>query len=105
MIYFIEDVGSSPSAQNVALRDLPLRDVGQHFPFTLFYSIYVHLKHKLNLCTNGWRNFQILFVSEKLVIGVGFDCNPMVFTADETGLWYACFTKLAINLFHNISQS
>lgn len=29
----------------------------------------------------------ILFVSEKLVIGVGFDCNPMVFTADETGLW------------------
>ncbi|KAJ8509944.1 hypothetical protein OPV22_000378 [Ensete ventricosum] len=55
MIYFIEDVGSSPSAQNVALRDLPLRD--------------------------------ILFVSEKLVIGVGFDCNPMVFTADETGLW------------------
>lgn len=22
-----------------------------------------------------------------MVIGVGFDCNPMVFTADETGLW------------------
>ncbi|KAG6538519.1 hypothetical protein ZIOFF_003643 [Zingiber officinale] len=55
MIYFIEDVGSSPKAQNVALRDLPLCD--------------------------------ILFVSEKMVIGVGFDCNPMIFTSDETGLW------------------
>ncbi|XP_072995126.1 actin-related protein 2/3 complex subunit 1A-like [Typha latifolia] len=55
MIYFIDDVESSPSAQNVALRDLPLRD--------------------------------ILFLSERVVIGVGFDCNPMVFTADETGLW------------------
>jgi len=21
------------------------------------------------------------------VIGVGFDCNPMIFAADETGLW------------------
>ncbi|WOL05433.1 hypothetical protein Cni_G14162 [Canna indica] len=55
MIYFIDDVGSSPSAQSVALRDLPLRD--------------------------------ILFVSEKMVIGVGFDCNPIIFTADQTGLW------------------
>lgn len=32
---------------------------------------------------------QVLFVSEKMVIGVGFDCNPLVFAADETGIWYA----------------
>ncbi|KAK2387339.1 Actin-related protein 2/3 complex subunit 1A [Trifolium repens] len=55
MIYFVDDVGPSPLAQNVVFRDLPLRDV--------------------------------LFVSEKTVIGVGFDCNPMVFTADERGVW------------------
>ncbi|KAJ0113241.1 hypothetical protein Patl1_02648 [Pistacia atlantica] len=55
MIYFVDDVGPSPLAQNVAFRDLPLRDV--------------------------------LFVSERMVIGVGFDCNPMVFAADETGIW------------------
>ncbi|KAA8525018.1 hypothetical protein F0562_011344 [Nyssa sinensis] len=55
MIYFVDEVGPSPSAQNVAFRDLPLRDV--------------------------------LFVSERMVIGVGFDCNPMVFAADERGLW------------------
>lgn len=55
MIYFVEEVGPSPSAQSVAFRDLPLRDV--------------------------------LFVSERLVIGVGYDCNPMVFAADERGLW------------------
>ncbi|KAL5767641.1 hypothetical protein ACOSQ2_014424 [Xanthoceras sorbifolium] len=55
VIYFVDDVGPSPLAQNVAFRDLPLRDV--------------------------------LFVSEKMVIGVGFDCNPMVFAADETGIW------------------
>ncbi|XP_051152150.1 actin-related protein 2/3 complex subunit 1A-like isoform X1 [Andrographis paniculata] len=29
----------------------------------------------------------ILFVSERLVIGAGFDCNPMVFVADDIGLW------------------
>lgn len=28
MIYFVDDVGPSPLAQNVAFRDLPLRDVG-----------------------------------------------------------------------------
>ncbi|KAL0362490.1 UNVERIFIED_CONTAM: Actin-related protein 2/3 complex subunitA [Sesamum calycinum] len=55
MIYFVDDVGPSPSAQSVAFRDLPLRDV--------------------------------LFISERMVIGVGFDCNPMVFTADRRGLW------------------
>ncbi|KAL6286897.1 hypothetical protein ACE6H2_011287 [Prunus campanulata] len=55
MIYFVDDVGPSPLAQNVAFRDLPLRDV--------------------------------LFLSERLVIGVGFDCNPMVFAADERGIW------------------
>ncbi|KAH9626720.1 hypothetical protein KSS87_010659, partial [Heliosperma pusillum] len=30
---------------------------------------------------------EILFVSEKMVVGVGFDFNPMVFAADESGLW------------------
>lgn len=36
MIYFVDEVGPSPLAQNVAFRDLPLRDVGQHpFFFTL----------------------------------------------------------------------
>ncbi|KAM7500206.1 hypothetical protein LguiA_024620 [Lonicera macranthoides] len=54
-IYFVDEVGPSPSAQSVAFRDLPLRDV--------------------------------LFVSEKMVIGVGYDCNPMVFVADESGVW------------------
>lgn len=29
----------------------------------------------------------VFFASEKMVIGVGFDCNPMVFAADESGLW------------------
>lgn len=29
----------------------------------------------------------VLFVSERMVIGVGFDCNPMIFAADERGLW------------------
>lgn len=55
MMYFVDDVGPSPSAQNVAFRDLPLRDV--------------------------------LFISERMVVGVGFDCKPMVFTADERGIW------------------
>ncbi|XP_022750780.1 actin-related protein 2/3 complex subunit 1A-like isoform X2 [Durio zibethinus] len=55
MIYFVDDVGPSPLAQNVAFRNLPLRDV--------------------------------LFFSEKMVIGVGFDCTPMVFAADESGIW------------------
>ncbi|KAK7255758.1 hypothetical protein RIF29_29177 [Crotalaria pallida] len=55
MIYFVDDVGPSPLAQNVVFRDLPLRDV--------------------------------LFVSERMVIGVGYDCNPMVFAADERGIW------------------
>jgi hypothetical protein len=35
--------------------------------------------------------FQVLFVSEKTVIGVGFDCNPMVFAADERGVWCVNF--------------
>ncbi|XP_023553744.1 actin-related protein 2/3 complex subunit 1B-like isoform X1 [Cucurbita pepo subsp. pepo] len=29
----------------------------------------------------------ILFVSERMVIGTGFDCNPMAFAADERGIW------------------
>jgi actin related protein 2/3 complex, subunit 1A/1B len=36
---------------------------------------------------NDSSNSQVLFVSERMVIGVGFDCNPMIFAADETGLW------------------
>ncbi|KAG0453145.1 hypothetical protein HPP92_025809 [Vanilla planifolia] len=44
MIYFVEDICNSPLAQNIAYRNLPLRDVG-------------------------------------------FDCNPIMFTKDETGLW------------------
>ncbi|XP_057861255.1 actin-related protein 2/3 complex subunit 1A [Cryptomeria japonica] len=54
-IYFIDDVGPSAVAQEVAFRDLPLRD--------------------------------ILFLSEKMVVGVGFDCNPMLFAADSNGTW------------------
>lgn len=38
MIYFVDDVGPSPSAQSVAFRDLPLRDVGQH-PLLNMYSV------------------------------------------------------------------
>ncbi|AQK76201.1 Actin-related protein 2/3 complex subunit 1A [Zea mays] len=55
MVYVIDEVESSPVAQNLTLRDLPLRDV--------------------------------LFVSERTLVGVGFDCNPMIFAADDTGLW------------------
>lgn len=29
----------------------------------------------------------VLFVSERMVIGVGFDCSPMVFAADGSGIW------------------
>ncbi|KAI4306049.1 hypothetical protein L6164_029361 [Bauhinia variegata] len=29
----------------------------------------------------------LLFVSERMVIGVGFDCIPMVFAADDRGIW------------------
>lgn len=28
-----------------------------------------------------------MFITERMVIGVGFDCHPMVFAADETGIW------------------
>lgn len=54
-VYFVEDVLTSPCAQNVAFRHLPLRDV--------------------------------LFISERVLIGVGFDCDPMVFNKDASGLW------------------
>ncbi|KAL4581094.1 hypothetical protein LXL04_017303 [Taraxacum kok-saghyz] len=30
---------------------------------------------------------KVMFVSEKLVIGVGYDCNPMVFAVIGVGLW------------------
>jgi actin related protein 2/3 complex subunit 1A/1B len=29
----------------------------------------------------------VLFISEKMVIGVGYDSNPMVFASDDTGIW------------------
>ncbi|CAN6977106.1 unnamed protein product [Brassica oleracea var. botrytis] len=29
----------------------------------------------------------VLFISEKMVIGVGYDTNPTVFAADDTGIW------------------
>lgn len=29
----------------------------------------------------------VLFVSEKMVIGVGFNCTPLVFAADDGGIW------------------
>lgn len=40
MIYFVDDVGPSPLAQNVAFRDLPLRDVGQH-PLLLTFKLKI----------------------------------------------------------------
>lgn len=45
MIYFVDDVGPSPLAQNVAFRDLPLRDVGQHplFLNLLDYNNFLHV--------------------------------------------------------------
>lgn len=38
MIYFVDDVGPSPLAQNVMFRDLPLRDVGQHPLYLTIFS-------------------------------------------------------------------
>ena len=47
--------------------------------------------------------FQVLFVSEKMVIGVGFDCIPMVFAADERGIWYVKFQIFVfIRLWSNL---
>ncbi|KAJ7552006.1 hypothetical protein O6H91_06G038200 [Diphasiastrum complanatum] len=54
-IHFIGDVGPSPIAQTLALRDLPLRDV--------------------------------LFLSERRIVAAGFDCNPILFEADNQGTW------------------
>jgi hypothetical protein len=31
--------------------------------------------------------FQVLFLSERVVVGVGYDCNPMLFIADNRGTW------------------
>ena len=83
MIYFVDDVGPSPLAQSVAFRDLPLRDVGQH-P-RLFYIQEPGLLRVLCLeliYYLGTFCFQVLFISEKMVIGVGYDSNPMVFAAE-----------------------
>lgn len=101
MIYFVDDVGPSPLAQNVMFRDLPLRDVGQHplfltifsFPWSSLWIIYWYFLELVDHCVTC---FQVLFVSERTVIGVGFDCNPMVFAADERGVWYV---KIQIFVF------
>jgi actin related protein 2/3 complex subunit 1A/1B len=45
------------------------------------------LLHKIWRCVICLSVMWVLFVSERTVIGVGFDCNPMIFAADETGLW------------------
>lgn len=46
MIYFVDDIGPSPLAQNVAFRNLPLRDVGQRsLLLTAFVSLYFGPKH------------------------------------------------------------
>lgn len=108
MIYFVDDVGPSPLAQNVAFRDLPLRDVGQH-PFLLTFLEYIHFLHITPLTwISIWKlwnpriaNFQVLFVSERMVIGVGFDCSPMVFAADERGIWYVKNFKNVIHMWES----
>nr|VDD14285.1 unnamed protein product [Brassica rapa] len=38
----------------------------------------------------------VLFISEKMVIGVGYDSNPMVFVADDTGI--CLFLKFSSNI-------
>lgn len=51
-------------------------------------------------------NFQVLFVSERMVVGVGFDCSPMVFAADERGIWYLRNFKNTTHLvFNNMAFS
>jgi len=45
MIYFVDDVGPSPLAQNVVFRDLPLRDVGQHPPCLSIFSFPLSFLH------------------------------------------------------------
>ena len=91
MIYFVDDVGPSPLSQKVVFRDLPLRDVGQHPPCLSIFSFpmpFYIFTDFLELVDHRMTCFQVLFVSERKVIGVGFDCNPMVFAADERGIWY-----------------
>ncbi|WZZ50074.1 hypothetical protein YC2023_050181 [Brassica napus] len=44
----------------------------------------------------------VLFISEKMVIGVGYDSNPMVFAADDTGIW--CFSE-AFTKFYGQSKA
>jgi len=40
--------------------------------------------------------FQVLFISEKMVIGVGYDSNPMVFAADDTGIWCVTLRNICL---------
>lgn len=108
MIYFVDEVGPSPLAQSVAFRDLPLRDVGQKsfliVLLILFMISYVALMIWAELY--GYVGiFQVLYISERVVIGVGFDCNPMVFIADERGLWLAPLWPLYAQYLLNCSSS
>lgn len=34
------------------------------------------------------RDLQVLFLSETRLVAGGFDCNPMLFGSDKTGVWY-----------------
>ena len=50
------------------------------------------LLYSLMVCGRGGHCmtcFSVLFVSERMVIG--FNCTPMVFAADDRGIWYAIF--------------
>jgi len=49
----------------------------------LVLLLLLKLSHSVTCLSVMW----VLFVSERMVIGVGFDCNPMVFAAEERGLW------------------
>lgn len=96
MIYFVDDVGPSPLAQSVAFRDLPLRDVGQHPLFFYFWKLVFSMCYILNLYATFNLLFQVLFISEKMVIGVGYDSNPMVFAADDTGIWCVTLRNICL---------
>ncbi|KAI4341139.1 hypothetical protein MLD38_025899 [Melastoma candidum] len=40
-----------------------------------------------NVLLRGLPLRDVLFLSERMAVGVGFDCNPMVFAADDSGIW------------------
>ncbi|OWM78756.1 hypothetical protein CDL15_Pgr002927 [Punica granatum] len=53
----------------------------------VWVSKLVRKRHNSSVTSVAWHPNNVLFVSEKVVIGVGFDCIPMVFAADESGIW------------------